>query len=176
MAMEGAGLGLSGVTISDHARVAPTTSADGGYNGISTASTVTSTVGSFGQSSGIGNGHASWSGSSDMGTLHYTPEYVVKRQKQETEHVNASSTVTGSGTPSVDGALNGYGNGAMYSAQVPPHSGHGHTFSTSSIENAITSHQGTGGNQSASAPGMVEMINNTAYALTCTEVALLALY
>ncbi|KAF9391178.1 hypothetical protein CPB97_007298 [Podila verticillata] len=157
VAMEGAGLGLSGVTISDHARVAPTTTADGGYSGISASSTVTSTVGSFGQSSGIGNGHAAWSGPSDMGTLHYAPEYVVKRQKQDTEYVNAGSTVAGSGAPSVDGTLNGYGNSAIYSAQVPPHSGHGHTFSTSSMESVITSHQGTGGNQSTSAPAYSDM-------------------
>lgn len=174
--MEGAGLGLSGVTISDHARVAPTTTADGGYSGISASSTVTSTVGSFGQSSGIGNGHAAWSGPSDMGTLHYAPEYVVKRQKQDTEYVNAGSTVAGSGAPSVDGTLNGYGNSAIYSAQVPPHSGHGHTFSTSSMESVITSHQGTGGNQSASAPGMAEMINIIALRLRVLKLLSFALY
>ncbi|KAG0040935.1 hypothetical protein BGZ82_005486 [Podila clonocystis] len=151
MTMEGAGLGLSGVSISDHARVTPATS-DSGYNGISTTSTVTSTIGSFGQNSSVGNGHTAWSGSSDMGIVHYAPEYVAKRQKQESDYVNASSTVTGSATASVDRTLNGYGNGAMYSAQVPPHSGHGHTFSTSSLESAITSHQGTGGNPSSSVP------------------------
>ncbi|KAG0347671.1 hypothetical protein BG005_011960 [Podila minutissima] len=149
--MEGAGLGLSGVTISDHARVTPATS-DSGHNGVSTSSTATSTMGSFGQSSSIGNGHTAWSGSSDMGTLHYTPEYVAKRQKQELDYVNVSSAVSGSATASMDRTLNGYGNGAMYSAQVPPHSGHGHTFSTSSMESVITNHQGTGGNQPSSAP------------------------
>lgn len=148
-------MGLSGVTISDHARVTPATS-DSGHNGVSTSSTATSTMGSFGQSSSIGNGHTVWSGSSDMGTLHYTPEYVAKRQKQELDYVNVSSAVSGSATASMDRTLNGYGNGAMYSAQVPPHSGHGHTFSTSSMESVITNHQGTGGNQPSSAPGTTE--------------------
>ncbi|KAG0092486.1 hypothetical protein BGZ93_008290 [Podila epicladia] len=144
--MEGAGLGLSGVTISDHARVAPATSASG-HNGISTSSTVTSTTGPFGQNSSIGNGHTAWSGSSGLGTLPYTPEYVAKRQKQEPDYVNVSSAVTGSATASMDRTLNGYGNSAMYSTQVPPHSGHGHTFSTSSMESVITNHQGISGNQ-----------------------------
>ncbi|KAG0342498.1 hypothetical protein BG000_004215 [Podila horticola] len=156
LTMEGAGLGLSGVTISDHARVTPATS-DSGYNGISASSTVTSAVGSFGNNSAISNGQTAWSGSSDMGALHYAPEYVAKRQKQESDYANVSSTVTGSATASVDGTLNGYGNGTMYSAQVPSHSGHGHSFSTSSMESVITSHQGTGGNQSASAPAYNDM-------------------
>ncbi|KAF9319379.1 hypothetical protein BG003_009332 [Podila horticola] len=156
LTMEGAGLGLSGVTISDHARVTPATS-DSGYNGISASSTVTSAVGSFGNNSGISNGQTAWSGSSDMGALHYAPEYVAKRQKQESDYANVSSTVTGSATASVDGTLNGYGNGTMYSAQVPSHSGHSHSFSTSSMESVITSHHGTGGNQSASATAYNDM-------------------
>ncbi|KAG0325229.1 hypothetical protein BG004_003274 [Podila humilis] len=198
MAMEGAGLGLTGVTISDHARVTPPVSSMDNTHRVHSSSVVTSSEGMFGygnsatsnysnsnysnsnnysnhnknSSSGIAgkshNDQMGWNGGSngnsvqDLGSMAHNPDNFAKRRKQELAvGPVVSSNGVGSVTSIIEGgAMDSYGhtnannnssngnsssntnNGTMIAgSQQQQNLGHGHSFSTSSMESVVHGHK-----------------------------------
>ncbi|KAF9426445.1 hypothetical protein BGZ94_006511 [Podila epigama] len=146
MVMEGAGLGLTGVTISDHSRLTPTSSVGNDYIGSALPAPTTSHAGGNMMHQGSTNGHMAWSNNIQSPPV----DYLNKRPKQgPNAYADTNHQMVPGGGPGKPFS-NGLENGGMYAAAPSHHMGHGHTFSTSSMESVITGGPTGGRNEAAS--------------------------